>query len=93
MRMKMRTRHHIALIVLVSAMLLSSHPALGQFSQQGPKLVGTGAVGNAEQGLSVSLAADGNTAIVGGPAGTGRAEFAKKPDGTWVLVPPLRFQS
>jgi|GEM_PF-2708270 len=28
---------------------------------------------------------------VRGLAGTGRAEFAKKPDGTWVLVPPLRF--
>jgi hypothetical protein len=37
-----------------------------QFSQQGPKLVGTGAVGNANQGRSVSLSADGNTAIIGG---------------------------
>jgi antibiotic biosynthesis monooxygenase (ABM) superfamily enzyme len=36
------------------------------WTQQGPKLVGTGAVGNAEQGRSVSLSADGNTAIVGG---------------------------
>ena len=35
--------------------------------QQGAKLVGTGAVGNAYQGNSVSLSADGNTAIVGGP--------------------------
>lgn len=25
------------------------------------------------------------------PSGVGTAEFAKKPDGTWVLVPPLRF--
>jgi hypothetical protein len=47
-------------------MLLFPHPALAQFSQQGPKLVGTGAVGNAYQGGSVSLSADGNTAIVGG---------------------------
>src|SRR5260370_28550835 len=38
----------------------------GQWAQQGPKLVGTGAVGLAAQGLSVSLSADGNTAIVGG---------------------------
>jgi hypothetical protein len=30
-------------------------------------LVGTGAVGGAEQGISVSLSGDGNTAIVGGP--------------------------
>ena len=38
----------------------------GQWGQQGPKLVGTGAVGNASQGVSVSLSADGNTALVGG---------------------------
>src|SRR5205807_2497456 len=42
-------------------------PPLGQFSQQGLKLVGTGTVGHAQQGYSVSLCADGNTAIVGGP--------------------------
>jgi len=36
------------------------------WSQQGNKLVGTGAVGTEEQGSSVSLSADGNTAIVGG---------------------------
>src|SRR5262245_33648455 len=43
-------------------------PARAQFTQQGPKLVGTGAIGSfVEQGLSVSLSADGNTAIVGGP--------------------------
>ena len=36
------------------------------WSQQGPKLVGTGAIGKAWQGSSVSLSADGNTAIVGG---------------------------
>jgi hypothetical protein len=36
----------IALIVLVCATLLSSHPALAQFSQQGPKLEGgAGALG------------------------------------------------
>jgi hypothetical protein len=39
----------------------------GVWTQQGGKLVGTGAVGAAEQGYSVALSADGNTAIVGGP--------------------------
>jgi hypothetical protein len=41
----------------------------GQWTQQGSKLVGTGAGGQygAAQGASVSLSADGNTAIVGGP--------------------------
>ncbi len=39
------------------------------WTQQGPKLVGTGAVGVAHQGTSVALSADGNTAIEGGSAG------------------------
>ena len=41
----------------------------GVWTQQGPKLVGTGAVagGWVNQGDSVALSADGNTAIVGGP--------------------------
>jgi hypothetical protein len=36
-------------------------------SQQGPKLVGTGAIGPyaARQGYSVAISADGTTAIVG----------------------------
>ena len=38
----------------------------GVWRQQGRKLVGTGAVGSANQGWSVALSADGNTAIVGG---------------------------
>ena len=38
--------------------------------QQGGKLVGTGAVGNALQGGSVALSADGNTALVGGTSET-----------------------
>ena len=38
----------------------------GVWTQQGNKLVGSGAVGNARQGVSVALSADGNTAIVGG---------------------------
>jgi hypothetical protein len=39
----------------------------GVWTQQGSKLVGTGAVGAARQGQSVSISSDGNTAIVGGP--------------------------
>jgi hypothetical protein len=39
----------------------------GAWEQQGKKLVGTGAVGSANQGWSVALSADGNTAILGGP--------------------------
>jgi uncharacterized repeat protein (TIGR01451 family) len=63
----MKMRHHIPLMVLASATLLSSHSALAQFSQQGPKLVATFIGAIASQGESVSVSADGNTAIVGGP--------------------------
>src|SRR5262249_28926930 len=45
----------------------STRAAGGEWPQQGNKLVGTGAAGNALQGFSVALSADGNTAIVGGP--------------------------
>jgi hypothetical protein len=34
-------------------------------TQQGDKLLGTGSTGNAAQGISVAISADGNTAIVG----------------------------
>ena len=39
----------------------------GAWTQQGTKLAGTGAAGNAQQGYSVALSGDGNTALVGGP--------------------------
>jgi FG-GAP-like repeat len=45
----------------------------GAWSQQGPKLVGTGAVGTAQQGWSVALSANGSTAIVGGYLDNGGA--------------------
>jgi uncharacterized protein (TIGR03437 family) len=38
----------------------------GVWTQQGGKLVGTGAIGNATQGFAVALSGDGNTALVGG---------------------------
>ncbi len=83
----MKTRHLVARIVLVSATLLSSHPAIAQFSQQGPRLVGTGAVGGREQGTSVSISADGNTAIVGGfpdNSSVGAAWVWTKSGGVWT---------
>jgi uncharacterized protein YjdB len=63
------------------------------WTQQGSKLVGTGAIGNAYQGYSVSLSADGNTAIVGGindngnimyNPGVGAAWIYTRSDTTWV---------
>ena len=38
----------------------------GSWTQQGTKLVGTGNTGASQQGSSVALSADGNTALVGG---------------------------
>jgi uncharacterized protein (TIGR03437 family) len=57
------------------------------WTQQGAKLVGTGAVGNATQGSSVALSADGNTAIAGGPAdngGAGAAWVFTRSGGVWT---------
>ena len=62
-----------ALVLICPTLLFSSQRALAQFSQQGPKLVGTGAIGYAEQGYSVALSGDGNTAIVGGPGDNSKA--------------------
>jgi antibiotic biosynthesis monooxygenase (ABM) superfamily enzyme len=62
-------------------------PALAQFSQEGSKLVGTFAVGLGEQGWSVALSADGNTAIVGGLADnriTGAAWVYTRSNGVWT---------
>ena len=52
------------------------------WSQQGPKLVGTGTTGisNAHQGYSAALSADGNTAIIGGPTDNGAVGAA------WVFT-------
>ncbi len=36
------------------------------YTQQGAKLIGTGATGNAQQGYSIALSADGNTVAIGG---------------------------
>src|ERR1035437_8914172 len=58
----------------------------GVWNQQGGKLVGTGAVGNAHQGGSVALSADGNTAIVGGVADNyyaGGAWIYTRTSGVW----------
>ena len=54
----------------------------GVWSQQGPKLVGTGPIGAAEQGTSASLSGDGSTAIVGGP-------FDNSIGAAWVFTQPV----
>ena len=63
------------------------HPQRRVWSQQGSKLVGTGAVGSAVQGSSVALSDDGNTAIVGGygdNANAGAAWLFTRSGGVWT---------
>jgi hypothetical protein len=73
---------------MVAALIFSSQLALAQFSQQGQKLVGTGASGQqTDQGYSVALSADGSTAIVGGPADgsdIGAVWIYTRSNGLWV---------
>jgi hypothetical protein len=65
--------------VLIPAALLWPSSAEAQFTQQGSKLIGSGAVGNAFQG-SVALSGDGSTAVVGGPFDSSHAGAA------WVFT-------
>jgi hypothetical protein len=60
--------------------------ANGIWSQQGSELVGTGAVGAAQQGWSVAISGDGNTALVGGPgdnSGLGAFWVFTRSGGVW----------
>ncbi len=58
--------------------------------QQGLKLVGVGTVGSSNQGMSVALSMDGNTAIVGAPgpnnADRDRLPFAEPAGAAWVFT-------
>ena len=77
-----------ASILIFAALLVSSQLALSQsqFTQQGLKLVGTGAVGDPREGYCVALSDDGNTAIVGGNndnGGIGAAWIFTRSGGVW----------
>jgi uncharacterized protein (TIGR03437 family) len=62
--------------------------AQGNWSQQGNKLVGSGAAGAPGQGVSVALSSDGNTALVGGPDDNDDAGavwvFTRDTSGNWT---------
>src|SRR5262245_45668351 len=79
-RRRARRRRGGALAALAAALLWPAQPALADFVQQGPKLVANDAVGNAQQGNSVAVSDDGNTAIVGGPFDNNQAGAA------WVFT-------
>jgi FG-GAP-like repeat/FG-GAP repeat len=78
----------VASAAVIAALVCDTEPAAAQFTQQGPKLVGSGAVGSqAMQGSSVAVSADGNTALIGGPddnSGTGAAWVFTRSNGVWT---------
>jgi hypothetical protein len=74
-------------VLIAAGLPLSSQLSLAQFAQQGTKLIGTNAVGDAGQGYSVAVSSDGNTAIVGGRfdnSSTGAAWVFTRSDGVWT---------
>jgi hypothetical protein len=76
------------IVLLCAALLVSSQPALADFTQQGDKLVGTETLGViVNQGFAVAISADGSTAIVGGPKDNGSAGAAwvyTRSGGVWT---------
>jgi hypothetical protein len=57
------------------------------WSQQSPKLIGSGATASSRQGASVALSGDGNTALVGAPqdnSGVGAIWGFFRDSGVWV---------
>src|SRR5262249_28779550 len=54
-------------LVFAAGLLCDAPLATAQVVQQVSKLVGSGSIGDSQQGFSVALSADGKTAIVGGP--------------------------
>jgi hypothetical protein len=75
--------------IAAGAVWIWTRSPAGVWTQQGPKLVGTGAAGIAAQGSGVALSADGNTAIVGGysdHSGVGAVWFWTRSGGVWSQV-------
>jgi hypothetical protein len=62
----------------------------GVWTQQGPKLTGSGETGNGGFGGSVSLSADGSTAVIGAPDddGAGAAWVFTRSGGVWTQQGP-----
>ena len=65
-----------------AAWIFNRSPVDSTWSQQGTKIIGTGASGTANQGYSVAMSGDGNTALVGGYADSTYA------GATWVFATP-----
>jgi hypothetical protein len=77
----------VASIAVIAALVAIPQPVGAQFTRQGPKLVGSGSVGQSYQGFALALSTDGNTAIVGGGGdngGRGAAWVFTRSNGVWV---------
>ena len=61
-------------LLLFLPVILIPNLFFAQFTQQGPKLFGSGAIGPSTQGWSVAISSDGNTAIIGGNTDNGASE-------------------
>ena len=88
--MNLRISGLLAIAAFALASVLGSVPVQAQFTQQA-KLVGTDTVGEATQGISVSVSGDGNTAILGGWAdnnGTGAAWVFVRSGAVWTQQGP-----
>jgi hypothetical protein len=86
--MKLRICTLIAIAAFATGAAFDSVPAQAQFTQQGPKLVGTGyAPGPTPlQGISVAVSADGNTLVSGGSGNndsSGAAWVFTRSGGVW----------
>lgn len=71
----------------VGAAVIFVRDSNGNWSQQGPKLVGSDRVGAALMGVQVAISADGNTVLVGGSgdnASVGAAWVFKRAGGVWT---------
>jgi hypothetical protein len=81
----------LTLFLSLAAPLAASAQS-GPWIQQGPKMVGSDALGQSAQGESVAVSGDGNTAIVGGPSdnnGTlGATWVFTRSNGTWSQQGP-----
>jgi len=78
-------------LLLLLAICIFPNLLFSQFTQQGLKLVGTGGVGGSNQGSSVAISSDGNTAIWGGvydSSGTGAAWVFTRSGGVWTQQGP-----
>jgi FG-GAP-like repeat len=62
------TAKTLACILALAVLICAAQPAAAQWSQQGSSLSGSGSMGGANQGFSVAISQNGNTAIWGGLA-------------------------